>query len=254
MSSPRKPKTSSTVQVTESLSTNPVSSSAAASPNLDTKEDKPLQKLIAMFSYQEIQDGKLRSNPDNEFCSFSMDKNFITFGYVKGGRGQKRVDVGWKIHVSIDDSDMSNLAKGWNVILPILIEHKINCTKVANKQCTDEDNFGKQITIYQFKDPDKEWQAILTEITQALKDNDVKSGRRPLLTSSKLIPGSNYLSYRHDGDSKGKYIRSDKAKSYNENGLIDPNDKIEINVPGQQQPKGEGLDTTVSLVLNKMKI
>lgn len=119
--------------------------------------------------------------------------------------------VGWKLHVSIDDTDAANLAEGWNRIKDVLIAHRVYFAKVIEKGHNPlEDEVinsriglqaGKQITIYTFYQPAKDWEVIMVDITRALAVDPpvMPSYRAP---GDRPVQGSNYITYCCDGSTR----------------------------------------------------
>ncbi|HVY53223.1 MAG TPA: hypothetical protein VHA13_01750 [Gammaproteobacteria bacterium] len=104
--------------------------------------------------------------------------------------------VGWKAHISVDDSDIENLARAWDAIKDIFIDEKL-VTKVVIPNAgfyKDPVQFGKQITIYCHATPERDWQDVFNRIENALAIEDIKTnGFSP---SDKAIIGSKFISYR----------------------------------------------------------
>ena len=118
-----------------------------------------------------------------------------------------------------------------NLFSLILIKHQTTTSKVIREGLKLDtlavDQRGKQITLYQFRDPNLDWQKILTEITQTLKDNNIKPGHAP--PSDHPIAGSNYVYYRNDKSPAGGYL-----KGGNKPGEKNP-DFDKFNIPVKDQ-------------------
>jgi hypothetical protein len=139
---------------------------------------------------------------------------------------------GWKFQISLDEDDSelpgSNLEKGWDIVLKHIINNRIYHTKVVpqgvslHKEKRDVEGFerGKQITIYAHRDikNSEEWKRILQEINDDLVTAQIIPSFRPP-SSSKAIPGSNYITYRNDLGSDGSY---DVSAKFNNGDHLDP--------------------------------
>ncbi len=119
---------------------------------------------------------------------------------------------GWKLHVGVDSTrEDNNLEKAWNAIVNILMEYQILeakiITEVVRQKMLNPEfslnrpiNLGKEITIYIFRNTEKnedEWQRFINALEAALE----KKGVRPSLIfnpKDKIIPNSKYLSCRDD--------------------------------------------------------
>lgn len=152
---------------------------------------------------------------------------FISFGYKDN---ETEINVGWKAHISIDDSDKENLAKAWDLVKDVIIDEKL-----VSKVVVPDANFyndpvqcGKQITIYCHMTPAKDWEDIFHRIENALCVEDIKAST--FSPSDKPLPGSAFLSYRNDDNGNGNYIASDH--DYNPASHDDIFDNIQI------QPRG----------------
>ena len=147
------------------------------------------------------------------------------------GHYRKEVNNGWKFHVSLDDEDFANVARGWDIIKDVLIKHMVATFKVVREGQRIADlspkQRGKQITIYQFRDPRFNWQEIIAEITRTLTKERIKPGYAP--PSDNPVPGTNYVYYRTDLSADGKYLGGGEVP-----GEKDPNvEKFQIEVKGQ---------------------
>lgn len=112
-----------------------------------------------------------------------------------------------KFHISLPED---KYAEGWDIVMPILIENGIAQFKIPHEgkyMSSAEGQYGKDITIYADKNPDKgiaEWQEILTAITEALVAANIPPGYKTARTGAESerydigITGSKYISYRYD--------------------------------------------------------
>ena len=134
----------------------------------------------------------------------------------------RKRQTGWKLHISIDDSDADNIKKGWDIVRDVLMKYRVYSAKCISDierplVSQDESQNGKQITIYMFKeerDP-AQWQAIATEIELALRANHIRADRRA--EGDQAIAGSHYMSYRNDNMTP--YAMSGGKGRYSANGL-----------------------------------
>lgn len=79
-----------------------------------------------------------------------------------------------------------------------------------------------------FCNPDKDWQTILTEITEALVDANIKNHYKS--PTDMWVKGSSYITYRNDSDENGEYL-SDPGNynPFNFDDIIDKNIEIRVN-------------------------
>jgi len=143
---------------------------------------------------------------NDDFDPESQDKDsFIIFdrldyALLEGEFVQNsQPEGGWKFHISLDE-DPENLKKAWNIIKDILIDYRVASAKILKKDAElDFISQGKEITIYACADPQKslkEWQKILTRITEEFVANNIKPGYR--CYGDDIVPGSSYITYRND--------------------------------------------------------
>jgi hypothetical protein len=138
-------------------------------------------------------------------------------------------DVGWKLHISINDKGLANLIKGWNLVKNILIDNEIKTFKVIKPNqnlCDDAIQCGKQITIYQFRDERtlQFWQELIEKIEAELTQAGVEPDKKAPIDEP--IFESHFFSYRSDEGESGKYISSKDAKSFNPSNKLDPFSKL----------------------------
>lgn len=158
---------------------------------------------------------------------------------------KKSGSYGWKIHISIDDSDRNNIETAWDCLVPVLIKYGIYYVKFYKSNFTNDDkwcekeenlwNIGKRFTIYALHNLPKtkefielfeseksvesatnsliSWNDFFNEVAETLKKNNIKPGY--LNPACRAI--NNYISYRND-----------KNPEYFNNYLID-NEKINPN-------------------------
>ncbi|ASQ44598.1 hypothetical protein [Legionella clemsonensis] len=128
---------------------------------------------------------------------------------------QKKQETGWKLHLSVDPTQIS---LAWTLIYPILMEKAISAKilrhEILMKKSTEEVS-NKQITVYEFKNKhinSEEWSSILQQIEDKLRQHGISPSNLP--PADKQIPNSAYFSYRNDTDHTGKYISGSGAKNY----------------------------------------
>jgi hypothetical protein len=191
------------------------------------EEKEAIDEAKRLFSYENMVKFFLEEkvNPvmvdSKEIFGASIgDSVFITFGHMST---LKEKDVGWKMHISIDDKDMTNLARAWNLLKDIFIEEKLTVKVVYpnSKFYEDERQHGKQVTMYCFMSMSKkseEWQKIFNCMEEILLANNIINNKFPSI--NKVIPGSKYLSYKNDDNGMGGYVAS--PTSYNQSNQPDP--------------------------------
>lgn len=123
----------------------------------------------------------------------------------------RQITVGWKLQVSIDDSDNenqnSNLERGWNIVMGHLVRNRTGLFKVIPKGMHMQGlERGKQITIYLWRDHKtaEEWSTILQQIEEELACAQIRPSYRPP-SSNAVINGSHYFSLRNDDNGNGNY-------------------------------------------------
>lgn len=173
-----------------------------------------LSTLKALFVYGNIST-KLEIN-DDDFLFYSridLKKDFINFAYIgdePNFRPTAQSPGGWKLHVAIDDRNLENLSRAWNLIVDILIEQRICESKIIKREVSFWNNAsqcGKQITIYQFYNPNRDWNSIINQIESRLCTGDEygEIPRGQFSPTDRLIPESRYISYRNDLSQNGEY-------------------------------------------------
>lgn len=162
---------------------------------------------------------------------------FIEFGYslLTDEEKQNPADVsnvGWKVHLSIDDSNKVNLAMGFDLIKDIVIDEQLTCKVVmpiADFYLDIERN-GRQITIYDCGNVNKDWENILNRMENSLIENGINFTHTP--PGDRPIQGSLIISYRNDDDGTGNYISAKDANyNYNYCGAEDPLDNLDLSPP-----------------------
>ncbi len=116
-------------------------------------------------------------------------------------------EAGWKFHLSIAQ-DHENIEKAWNILVPILLKHKVGQAKVVKPESTSEAN--KVIAVYTFNGGPKldQWEPFLKDVESAFRENTVTPGGNIF---EHKIEGSDYIYYRNDAGPDGKYV----ADEYN---------------------------------------
>lgn len=127
----------------------------------------------------------------------------------------KKQETGWKLHISVDSSQIS---LAWAIIYPILMENEISAKILEHdvlKRKAIEEISSKQLTIYEFKNrhiDSSAWNNVIQKIENELRQHGIRKGIEP--KSNKQIPNSEYFSYRNDTDPTGKYISDGAAQRY----------------------------------------
>ncbi|KTD07695.1 hypothetical protein [Legionella jamestowniensis] len=128
---------------------------------------------------------------------------------------QKKQETGWKLHLSVDPTQVS---LAWTLIYPILMENDVSAKILSHESLMKksmEKVSNKQITLYEFKNKhinSEEWSSMLQQIEDKLRQHGIGPSNLP--PADKQIPNSVYFSYRNDTDHTGKYISGSGAKNY----------------------------------------
>ncbi len=118
---------------------------------------------------------------------------------------------GWKIHISLerDPPDYYNYMRAWNILLPILVEFRINRTKIIRSDKHIEDNdhlsgYGRHITIYaQLQEADSiNWHEFFERIDEVFSKNNIRPGERSPICRRV----SDYCAVRNDATPTGEYL------------------------------------------------
>jgi hypothetical protein len=230
-------------------------SSSSSEELIEKKEETPeqLQERIMLasieskttFSYEELEK-QLINGSKPKLIIYDSDKvfsamkigAFIEFGYSLLSNEEKNnrdiiTNVGWKVHLSINDSDKENLRRGYNIIKDIVIDERLTC-KVVQPTADfyqDKDRNGRQITIYCAGDLERDWENILNRmenllIQEGVDFTHVAPGDRP-------NQGSLIIGYRNDNNGEGECISAEDANyNYNYCNADDPLDAIDLSPPG----------------------
>jgi|GEM_PF-1411010 len=128
--------------------------------------------------------------------------------------------TGWKIHVSINPTKIS---QAWGIIMPILIEYGVHMFKVAKPLCCanyKEEGFqpGKEIVVYGASSrEDLDWLNILQRIYSALMQNGIEQDINPTFRqSSDNTIGPAEPKIIIDENQRGYFYLSDDSKSIDE--------------------------------------
>lgn len=142
---------------------------AEATSERDLESIKPLFRYARIIAERRIVD----RDDAAEFMSF-RERIFVSFGYIGDDErfapplGMGRLQSGWKIHIAVSQD---NVEAAWDIVKDILIDERIAEVKVVRPGVVfDEFERGKQITIYQFCNPDRNWEMILQRIENALRE------------------------------------------------------------------------------------
>jgi hypothetical protein len=103
--------------------------------------------------------------------------------------------TGYKIHVSIDDSDPSNMAKGWQVTSTLAVKYGFESFKVFSDP-TPPDKKGRQVAIYLRNEENV--QGFIVELARTLSHVNVRPDPRGMPDDCQPIPGARFVSYRND--------------------------------------------------------
>lgn len=140
---------------------------------------------------------------------------------VEGHEGLTR---GWKIHISIDDSDEENIKRALFLVVPLLMGNNIALAKFLKAHWKDESHgpweYGRHITLYY--EPQHlvqdlsvlNWNELVANIAKVLQEAGIQPGN--LNAVCRPFPESEYASYRHDLY-HGEYIGCREV--YNENNI-----------------------------------
>lgn len=168
----------------------------------------------AIFSYTNVVGNKtLEDDPNplstNFFSRHDPKKVFIDFSYI-GERFAPAAEHakqkgGWKLHIAVDDRAPGNLVLAWNLIKDILIDYRLAQSKIIKPEVSfmsDPLQCGKQITIYQYYNPDRDWNRVINDIERTLRHNNVAPGA--FSPTDAPISHSLYIAYRNDLNRLGK--------------------------------------------------
>ncbi len=91
---------------------------------------------------------------------------------------------GWKIHISIDNSNpnFGNLLRAWDIVMPILIHYGVYHFKVLAPRSISRgiEQPGKEIVVYEFDSRSNlRWQDVLEEINQQFQQHGILSNSSP---------------------------------------------------------------------------
>lgn len=119
-------------------------------------------------------------------------------------------EAGWKFHFSIAQ-DSNNVEKAWDVLVPILLKHKVGQSKVIKPEHHSE--ASKVIAVYTFNGGPKldQWEPFLAEVESAFKEQQINPGEK---IYEHKIEGSDYIYYRNDAGIDGKYVADEYKFSY----------------------------------------
>jgi hypothetical protein len=134
---------------------------------------------------------------------------------------------GWKFHISIEHAYLNDI---WPIIEPILLSPDAGILgfKVFDITQDRPDLKGKQIVLYTFnhvldaemQTPDKIF-SFLVKLESTLRYHKIPAGITPEI--SKKIPGSRYISMRHDMNlTTGEYLLKEEALAINKTHAYNP--------------------------------
>lgn len=202
----------------------------------EKEENLNLEEIKEIFKYENMVKSLITDHSSylvdehKEFGASKSENVFFRFGYM---HEVIEKEVGWKVHISINDSDKKNLAKAWDVVEEILIEEKLQAKIVMPDAdfYKDSQQCGKQITIYCHMTFNRNWESIFNRIEDSLYKAEIQSGE--FSPGDRQIPESNYLSYRNDDNGHGKYISSNS--DYNPSRQSDPFINFSLEPKNQHQ-------------------
>lgn len=147
---------------------------------------------------------------------------FLTFGYIGDAARFQPVTVsgankvGWKMHVACLEQDVPIV---WDLIKDVFIDERLAQVKVVQPGIifsTHPIACGRQITIYFYFNPNRNWKGIVSRIEmllrEAYREGNIRRGN--FSSCSQVIPNSLFLTYRHDGNSYGEYVSEVDAMRY----------------------------------------
>ena len=148
-------------------------------------------------SYQIVEDYEFR---ELKYFNSFLYENPLT-EYIRGG---------WKVHISLDPSNVGHIALAWTVIIvPELIRCGIREFKITRETCLYElaegaDGQGKLITVYLRHNPElgfnqpnhRKLVDTFNRIEVGLIQAGIQPGPRPIIDH--VIQGSQYMSFRCD--------------------------------------------------------
>jgi hypothetical protein len=112
-----------------------------------------------------------------------------------------KLPSGWKFHITLDSTRLNQL---WPELEPLLLNQAGGCLgfKVLDYRKRPLQS-GRQIVLYTFTDDNKvllqapiDLMGLMIQIEALLRCHQVPTGKQPL--STRKVPGSRYLTYRHD--------------------------------------------------------
>ena len=143
---------------------------------------------------------------------------------------------GWKVHVSVD---VSEVAAAWDAILSIAAEARLHAKVggpgiLAKLGDPTHAQAGKTIVLYAESGPDPDrWGRILAAVETALAAAGVAPG--PRVAGDRPVAGSAYMQVRSDRDRDGRYVSGPAA--YNPFGWADPFEHLSVS--GAARPDAE---------------
>ncbi len=191
-----------------------------------------IAQMRALFTYDKISTQKRMHDENYMFGSWVQETIFISFGCI-GENPEVKAPGGWKLHIAVNDIIPGNVAKAWDSVLNILIEQRICQSKVIKPNMSfmhDKRQCGKQITIYQFFNPSRDWDEIVHQIEGLLHNSAGGAVAEGTFSpADRQIPGSRYISYRNDLNKAGSdvisasgTVRFSEGRRHNPFGRPDP--------------------------------
>lgn len=151
--------------------------------------------------------------------------------------GETAKSYGLKFHVSIPEWDRNLYKKGFDLLIPILMDAKVDFKFLKSNlsMSTQTGQAGKDITIYANMTPEKsfeDWQELINTMTETLVKNGVPPGYEVKSTKIKpefKIKGCNYVTYRYENESKPSSVCRKRPKP-------DIVKLMEVTVKNQEKP------------------
>ena len=191
------------------------------------------------FQYENLE-GEQRILKCKGYKSTRDDTHYKLVKMVNEGESS---GLGWKLHISLDDTNFENVKKAWNVMFPILVVADVRFMKVvvelsARDQELGRDARGKQVTIYNIHSIIN-LEGLINQITSEFVRNGISPGLAP--SGDRRITGSNYFYYRNDDGGGGTYLAGRQVSRYNASDNVgsNPCDKITVHCTGQPEVKSE---------------
>lgn len=162
----------------------------------------------------------------------------LTEGWLQGkAEGYQSSDkTGWKIHISVDEKDLS---RAWDIAVQEFLQTGVEAFKGALKGTAEKHNnpdhpqAGKMIVLYETKNgPSRDkLEMMLGRIEGAFSEAGIGTGAA--VNVDRPIEGSRFFFYRNQNGKDGQYISSKEAQGYSSphNPTHQPDSMSNIKVP-----------------------